>query len=254
MTVSGALLPVLAAVLICGYYLGGVRIWRPWIDALARLTAALSTVTYADWLSFCRLLAAVVLQAAFFALLLALLPVDLGSLFPGVPPAPDLIRSILLGIGLLGVGATMCQTILQAAMHLVPHPEFSRSDDWSMLTQSGWMAEFRRTSRALGKPACFVLSAAYIAVEETIFRGVVLQSASGYGPTAAVALSVALFLVAQCTVTVNWRAAIFPLTGAGVLGLVHGVLAVNGVPLALLIVSHIVMFAIPMLVDYGRSP
>ncbi|WP_433468098.1 CPBP family glutamic-type intramembrane protease [Spirillospora sp. CA-128828] len=78
--------------------------------------------------------------------------------------------------------------------------------------------------------------------EELVFRGVIVGSSSHLGEGAACVLSVALFATVQVFYTPGWRTAMFPVIGALITGVVHGILFLPAPNIWPLIVAHCVYF------------
>lgn len=105
------------------------------------------------------------------------------------------------------------------------------------------MGQFAATVAAA--PPWFSLASVslYVAGEEIVFRAIVIDAAAGAGAVAAVALSLVLFVVVQAFNMPSVRAATFPIVGAVVVGLVHGVLFWQTYDVLPLIVAHVTFFA-----------
>lgn len=93
-------------------------------------------------------------------------------------------------------------------------------------------------------PPLAALILLYVAVEEVVFRGVVIAAVGDAGMGVALAASVTLFVGIQVFNMPSWRAAMFPVLGALVVGVVHGALYLAVPDITPLIVAHFVLFMV----------
>jgi membrane protease YdiL (CAAX protease family) len=82
----------------------------------------------------------------------------------------------------------------------------------------------------------------YVSVEELIFRGILLELLRPAGAVWAIGISTVLFVMVQAFSMPGWRAAMFPMVGAAILGLVHGFLYWRVPVLLPLVVAHLTYF------------
>ncbi|MBT5471993.1 MAG: CPBP family intramembrane metalloprotease [Nitrospina sp.] len=238
--------------LIISYYSFGIRLLRPISYSVAQRTLAFVSIPYVDWMGLWKLLGAIVFQALFAILLLLILDVEYLSLIQTFPGISDLVYGVSLGLGLLGTSSMLCFIVLKLAMNLFPVADLSEKEDWSLLVQGGWMAEFKSSCRVVGRWGTLFLALLYITTEELIFRGIIVTVAGSLGVLVAVALSSILFTLAQLTVVTGWRSSLFPVTASLVVGPVHAWLYANGFAFSILLTSHVVLFSIPLFSDYTK--
>jgi hypothetical protein len=115
---------------------------------------------------------------------------------------------------------------------------------WQAVLNSGWMRLYSTTVKLLPLPAAMSLIVLYIGVEELIIRGIVFNVVLPLGPISAVALSTVIFVGYQVFNLPTWRAALFPVLGALVMGPIHGVLYLAVPDVWPLVVAHVTYFAI----------
>ena len=86
------------------------------------------------------------------------------------------------------------------------------------------------------------------AAQELIFRGLLIPAFldEGLGGTASVASSGLLFVGVQALAMPSRRAALFPMVGAAVVGVVHGILFLHVPDVIPLAVAHVAFFSAAM--------
>jgi hypothetical protein len=185
-----------------------------------------------------------ILQLLFCAVLIAALGVRLDELQLAALEPALVILGVLLGLGEAALATFAGYTGMQAGMALAPGRAPADADDWLALSRSGWMRLFFQAAEIT--PSLAVgLSLMYIAVEETVFRGVVITMLGDAGPAAAaLAVSILLFALAQTFRMPTWHSAMFPVLGAIVVGLVHGLLFLAVPSILPLIVAHFTFFVV----------
>jgi hypothetical protein len=221
------------------FYRKVVRHWG-WLAELvvARLRLG-STRSVREIEAIGKLMAAGVAQALFVATLVLVLDIDLGAI-TGL--SPDLlVLGAVLGFGELALASFLATVVVQLDLHW-------RSDEravgsWIAQGRGGWMGQFAATVAAA--PPWFAVASIslYVAGEELLFRGIVIDTTAGAGAGIAVALSLALFVVVQAFNMPSVRAATFPMVGAVVVGVVHGILFWQTYDVVPLIVAHLTFFA-----------
>jgi membrane protease YdiL (CAAX protease family) len=192
--------------------------------------------------SLVSLVVAAVGQALFLVLAFVITDGSLAALVPdGVEPIL-LLLGALLGVGEAALASFLGFLSLRAAQARAGEGQDSR--DWLATGRGGWIRFYLRTAEIAPAPLLLAVTAFYVSVEETLFRGVMITFLSAQGAGLAVALSTILFVTVQVFHMPSWRAAIFPALGGLVIGVVHGVLFVATGDLAPLIVAHLVMFLV----------
>jgi membrane protease YdiL (CAAX protease family) len=239
--------PALAAgVLVLAYYGRVVRlVGEPLArQALGTLggTAVARRRSLADLDGIVRLLLAGGMQVAFLLLLVAALPVRFGDLVPQHWDGWLLLLGVPLGVAEAGLGTYAAYLGSRIAQRIRPDGTPTSVEGWLAVARGGWIRYYLRTAAAFPTWLLVAATLLYVGGEELVFRGVLLGSASGLPAAAAVALSTALFAAAQVFYTPGWRTALFPVLGAGVVGVVHGCLYLAVPDLTPLILAHATMF------------
>jgi CAAX prenyl protease-like protein len=200
----------------------------------------------ADVEAIIRITAGGLLQLAFCWGLLTYTGLSLGEVhLLDVDPA-ILVLGVALGVGEAALATFFGYVGVRVGLAVAPTRTPHTTDEWLSLARSGWMRLFLRAVEA-NPVVAVVLSLLYIMVEETIFRGILLTALADSGATWALPASVLLFCVAQTFGMPSWQSALFPVMGAIVIGVIHGLLFLS-VPLLLpLLVAHCVFFLVVMI-------
>jgi hypothetical protein len=186
-------------------------------------------------------------QFAFCLLLIWINHLDLAQLgLTRVHPAL-ILYGILLGIGEMALASFVGNVGMRVAMVLVPERVPTDLRDWLVIARGGWMQEYLRAAEIMPLPLAFLLIIQYVAIEETIFRGVLLSVFLPAGTTWALGASILLFAFYQIFNMPSWSSAMFPIIGALVVGLLHGSLFLTVPEIVPLIVAHFVFFMAALL-------
>ncbi|MFL6137298.1 MAG: type II CAAX prenyl endopeptidase Rce1 family protein [Frankiaceae bacterium] len=160
---------------------------------------------------------------------------------------PELIGyGVLLGVGEIGLSSFLVSLSMRLAVAVARPGGGDRREDWTAMSTGGWMRAFLTTVRVAPPAVAAALVVLYIAVEETVYRGVVIGALRPYGAAAALLASVTLFMLAQTFNMPSWRNALPPLTAAVVVGLTHGLLLLQVGDITPLIAAHVVLFAMAL--------
>ncbi|WP_157545670.1 CPBP family intramembrane glutamic endopeptidase [Microtetraspora fusca] len=195
-------------------------------------------------------------------LLVLVTGVDLTGLVLGLN-RPDLIAlGVAVGVGEVALGSLLCRVLIEgvqamgrrrsgaenvpsgaqpaAAASAVASGE--RTRQWLGLSRGGWIRHHLKTMEVISLPLAITLTAVQVGSEEVVFRGLVLTWLRDAGPVLAIGISCLLFTVMQIFLMSSWRAAMFPVVGAIVMGLTHGVLFWHYPLLLPLVVAHVTFF------------
>ncbi|MCB1828189.1 MAG: CPBP family intramembrane metalloprotease, partial [Coxiellaceae bacterium] len=148
----------------------------------------------------------------------------------------------LLGIGLMGVSTLFCQ----AAMLLCESYQLKEApkglDAWVTVARGGWVRHHIDVVELLPTIIAFSIVLMQLTAEETVFRGILLNVLQAHGVYFAIFTSTLLFIVMQAFQMSSIYAAMFPMIGAVVMGVVHSILFVKYHLLLPLILSHFCYF------------
>jgi hypothetical protein len=189
-----------------------------------------------------RLVAAAVLQAMlFFVLLWVFHPSLSRSLRANFDPITILLACVL-GVAEMSVATLLGYSVMQG-IRLIDTSTGRRSADWRAVARGGWIQMYFKTIEVLPFPLGALSVFLYIAFEECIFRVIVIGVVAPASSSAALLTSTALFVTYQKFHTPGWRTAVFPMLGASVVGIVHGLLYLSVPNIVPLIVAHLSFFA-----------
>jgi Type II CAAX prenyl endopeptidase Rce1-like len=181
-------------------------------------------------------------QLAFCLVLIWVGHLDLAQLgLTEVRPAL-ILYGILLGIGEMALGSFLGYVGMRVAMVLASERVPTELKDWLTIARGGWMRDLLKTAEIMPLPLAFLSIILYIAIEETIFRGVLITAFLPAGTTWALGASILLFMLVQTFNMPSWSSAMFPLMGALVIGFLHGSLFLAVPEIVPLIVAHFVFF------------
>jgi hypothetical protein len=225
------------------FYRTVVKRWRVFVRPFVRRAGIEATSPLREIESMSKLAAAGAAQAMFAAGLMAATGIELSSLL-GDGPRPELIAlGAVLGVGELALASVLCAVVAEVALLTTP-PEQRRSvhERWMAESRGGWMAQFSATLRVA--PAWFAMACVglYVAGEELIFRGILIELLRPHGAAVAIGTSLALFTMVQVFHKPSLRAALFPVVGAAVVGFVHGLLYWQAPGVLPLVVAHFTFF------------
>jgi membrane protease YdiL (CAAX protease family) len=233
---------VLASAFVLVYY-GVVKTWvGSFAGRLAPRLAGRSRRPPREVEHALRLALAVVSQAACFVLVVGLLGISRRDLGVARLHGDLLVLGAALGLGEMAVSRLLCEVGMRAAMTRSRRAELAELARWLTLARAGWIQTYINTLGVLPMPLALLLIVGYVAVEEAVFRGLLLTYLLPAGPVIAYLASVVLFGVAQVFRMPSWRAAMFPVIGGLVVGTVHGALFLQVRDLPSLIVAHVVFF------------
>jgi hypothetical protein len=194
-----------------------------------------------------KLAAAAVAQLLFavaLAWILGLRPENVVGFHPGL-----ILAAAALGVGELALTSLLCTMVVEfTTAARGPTRDIARQE-WTAQSRGGWMSYFLLTVRAASPAVALGSICLYVGVEELIFRGVLIPEflEAGWGRGLAVAASAALFVGVQALAMPSVRAALFPMVGAAIVGVVHGILFLHVPDVIPLAIAHATFFLAAML-------
>jgi membrane protease YdiL (CAAX protease family) len=181
-------------------------------------------------------------QAVFCVVLAVLLGVEL----PGVAGPNFSLRlvayGVVLGVVQVGMSSFLCFCAILMWQRLQPGRVPSTMDEWLSLAKAGWMRQYLKTARHVWWPLAALTILVYISFEEVVFRAVLIDAFRPLGDGLAVVLAGALFVSVQVFHMPSWKSAMFPIVGASLVGLCHGILYLHTGEITPLVVAHAVFF------------
>jgi hypothetical protein len=174
---------------------------------------------------------------------MVVLDVRLNELQPAELQPELIVLGIALGIGEAALATFIGYVGIQVGLRVAPGHTPASVDEWLALARSGWMRLFFQAAE-ITPALALCLSLLYIAVEETVFRGVIITALRDSIPVLALTVSVLLFALTQTFRMPSWHSAMFPVLGAVVVGVIHGLLFLAVPSILPLIVAHFVFFVV----------
>jgi Type II CAAX prenyl endopeptidase Rce1-like len=224
--------------------------WGGLAQALVGKTHAESHLSTREVEAISKLIAATVAQAVFAIGLVLALP---GIARPRVDSTDVALAALgaLLGIVEIALASFACTVLMRTTS-----AGQSRERQLLVQTRGGWMGQFVAIMRSAPVLVAVPTVVAYVAVEEVVFRAVVIGLLRDAGAVLAVCVSLVLYVGAQRENMPSWRAAMFPVTGAGVIGLVHAILFWRVPHVLPLVVAHatFILGALTMSASPAGSP
>jgi hypothetical protein len=248
--VSSTLLTLVGLAIIFATYYGlvvpriGDRVARGALTVVSARWTGARSVSVGELDGVLRLAIAGLMQLAFCTALLVALGIAPPDLVQGPPRLELLAAGAVLGGAEAALGSFLGMVGMRAAAALDHDATAPSPQEWIGLARAGWMRLYTRTAEVLPLPPLAALILLYVAVEEVVFRGVVIAAVGDAGMGVALAASVTLFVGIQVFNMPSWRAAMFPVLGALVVGVVHGALYLAVPDITPLIVAHFVLFMV----------
>ena len=195
--------------------------------------------TYAQVDAATRLSLAALMQLGFVILLGGFLALQWQEMWSGNPLM--WLLAIAVGVTEAALATWLAFVVTRVAEAVRPKGSPTTVQEWAVIARAGWVRYYARSAERAPRWFLLLATAVYVGGEEIAFRAIVINLLEG-DPVAAVAVSTALFMLVQVFYMPSWRAMLFPVTGALVVGLVHANLFLASGDLAFLIVAHVAFF------------
>jgi Type II CAAX prenyl endopeptidase Rce1-like len=155
------------------------------------------------------------------------------------------VLGIPLGLAEMGIASLSCRTIVDALVSVKGIDTPPSIGSWLSMSRAGWIRHHLRSLNSAPFAAATSLICLQISSEEIIFRSVFLgwKTNPAY-PSVWVVLTVTAFCAVQVSQMPSWQTALFPVTGAAVMGIVHSFLFMSCGEVWPLIVAHLVFFVV----------
>lgn len=142
--------------------------------------------------------------------------------------------AVVLGVGEVGF-AVVLGAFIDMILQWVPSGQQSH-ESREVLAKSGWMRHFVALRQA-SLIAWVCISTLYVCGEELIYRALCLKSLAHWGGVESIMLASVLFVAIQVFHMPSWRAALFPIIGASVVGPLHAWLFLHQARITPLVVA-----------------
>jgi hypothetical protein len=183
------------------------------------------------------------LQLAFVLVLALVGAIDASVLLPPTFRPILLVYGAILGVAEMALGSFVCNVAMRISQRLLGEERALDSRAWFVASKGGWMRSFTKAVEIMPAPVVLALFLLYVGMEETVFRGIVVNATRGLGTGVALVVSTLMFVAVQVFHTPTWRTAMFPVIGALIMGVVHGWLYLAVPDLTPLVVAHLAFFA-----------
>lgn len=234
------LLFIVSAVLVTFYYYFKAQIFK-----LAPTLATKSTLVKKHPLSqvigAVELLSISIFHTIFCISLALAFHIDIKNVFFNTNIL-DCIYGALIGIGCVGTSILLC-TVGMKLIELYDADNAPKSlNDWLAVSGAGWIRHHKHTIKIFPIFISILIITLQIGSEETIFRSILIQLFAPYGIQTAFIVSTLLFILMQIFHMPNMMSAMFPIIGATVMGVIHGILYIYHPSITPLIISHLTFF------------
>jgi hypothetical protein len=183
-----------------------------------------------------------IVQAVFCGILIAAIPIETGSFLPSKFPPILALYGVVLGVGEMAVVSLFGYIGMQVAGEVAPSRGAKEQKQWLLIARGGWMRQCIKTMEILPLPIALLIIGLSIGVEETLYRGILINYFGPAGAAFALVASGFLFTAVQAFHMPGWRTAMFPMIGAIVVSIVHGGLFLAVPDVRPLIIAHFTFF------------
>ncbi len=149
---------------------------------------------------------------------------------------------IALGIGQVALSSTIGLILIKIIEHIAPEKAPRSIEGWIVQSRSGWIKHHYDILERFPLLIAASVIVLQITCEESVFRGVLLNSFLPISPTFAILFSTFLFVSIQAFLMPSKLSSMFPIIGAIIIGLSNGYLYYNSPNIYPMIVSHAVFF------------
>jgi membrane protease YdiL (CAAX protease family) len=158
-----------------------------------------------------------------------------------------MVGGVALGLGCLAAGSTLAQGVFLVAASLFQRNrrQLDPLVDLVALADTGWLRGYTLARKYLPSAVFLLFTVIAITGEEVAFRGVSLPLlADGFGPIMGLVLTTLAFVGIQKMYMPSWHIALLPMTGALLMGIVLGYLALVQHDMIPLIIAHFSYFVL----------
>jgi membrane protease YdiL (CAAX protease family) len=220
------------------YFKAGVFKLAP---IIAKKTKLIQHYPFSQVVGTIELSIVAVSHVIFCLLLLYFFKVNIRSIFMEVT-FTDCLYGALLGIGSVGISVLFCTVAIKAVEIFAKDKAPCSLTGWAAISNAGWIRHHKHTIKILPIFIALLIITMQIGSEETIFRSVLLQAFAPFGIATAFSVSTLLFIFMQTFHMPSMLSAMFPMIGATIMGVIHGLLYIYHPSVVPLIISHLTFF------------
>lgn len=177
----------------------------------------------------------------FCIVLLLYFKIDISSIFKNTS-IPSCFYGALIGIGSVGLSILLCSVGMKLLEIIAKDKVPKTIDGWMAIANAGWIRHHKHTLKVLPVYIALIIITLQIGSEEVIFRVVLNHIFMPYGVKIAFVISTVLFIFMQILHMPSMASAMFPVLGAAVMGIIHGLIYIHNPSIVPLIISHLTFF------------
>lgn len=157
------------------------------------------------------------------------------------------VYGFLLGIGEVSFAMMLSQIAVAIVQQFFSKSAPKNVDTWLSISRGGWVRHYFQAFEILPFWFAGFIIMLQIASEEFFFRGILFNYYLPYGASLSISITTTFFVLMQLFFMPNIFAAMFPVIGALVIGIFHGMLYSQVPELIPLITAHFVFFLFALL-------
>ena len=156
------------------------------------------------------------------------------------------LYGILLGVGCMGLSGLVSKIAVLCAARFKKNDQYDLKS-WLTVGRGGWIKHHLQSMEILPLYLSLLVLTMQVGSEEVIFRSLLINYFLPFGQITTFITSSVLFVLMQAFLMNKWEAAIFPMIGAAVMGVVHSILYLHVPMIWPLIVAHVSFFLFSVL-------
>ncbi|MBA3537318.1 MAG: CPBP family intramembrane metalloprotease [Tatlockia sp.] len=232
---------ILTTLLLLSFYNYGKKIIFQFSPNIAMKTTVIEQYPLSQIVGVIELTVVAFCHVIFGCLLLFFFKIDIVTIFKNTTII-NCFYGILIGIGSVGISILLCTVGMKVLESIAPDKAPKSIDGWMAVANAGWIRHHKHTIKVLPFYLALLIITLQIGSEEVIFRAVLTHIFIPYGAKIALMISTLLFIYMQTLHMPSKTSAMFPVIGATVMGLTHGLIYLENPSIVPLIISHLTFF------------
>lgn len=152
------------------------------------------------------------------------------------------VYGVFIGLGSVGLSILLCSVGMKILEFVAKDKVPKTLEGWMAVANAGWIRHHKHTLKVLPVYIALLIITLQIGSEEVIFRVVLNHIFRPYGVEVAFVLSTVLFIFMQTLHMPSKASALFPVLGATIMGVIHGLIYMHNPSIVPLIISHLTFF------------
>lgn len=226
--------------LITFYYYAKGLIFR-FSPTIALKTTSIESYPFSQIVGVVELSVVAICHVCFCISLLTFFKIDILSIIQNTSII-SCVYGVLIGIGSVGISILICSVGMKVFESVAKDNTPSTLDGWMTIANGGWIRHHKHTLKILPIYLAILIITLQIGSEEIIFRVILTHIFMPYGIVVAFVISTLLFVYMQMLHMPSMASAMFPVLGATVMGVTHGLIYLNDPSIIPLIISHLTFF------------